>query len=321
MEEHISPPRQGLYDPQNEHDACGVGFVVDLKGRKSTRSSRRRSRSCSTSSTAAPAAARRTPATAPGSSSRSRTTSCPRSAPRPGHQAPGGRAVRRRHRLPAQRSGQPGRLRAPLREGGPRRGAALPRLARRPDRQLDARPDRAAGRSRSSSSSSSARHPSITDDDAFERKLYVIRRRARHAVRRLEIPEKASFYIPSLSSRTIVYKGMLNCDQLTAFYLDLQDERVESALALVHSRFSTNTFPNWSRAHPYRMIAHNGEINTLRGNVNWMHARESMFAVEAVRRRPARSASRSSTPTAATRGCSTTCSSCSSSPGGRCRTR
>src|SRR5436305_814354 len=122
-----------------------------------------------------------------------------------------------------------------------------------------------------------ARHPSIVDDDAFERKLYVIRRRARHAVRRLEIPEKASFYIASLSSRTIVYKGMLNCDQLTAFYLDLQDERVESALALVHSRFSTNTFPNWSRAHPYRMIAHNGEINTLRGNVNWMHARESMF--------------------------------------------
>src|SRR6185503_5677207 len=122
------------------------------------------------------------------------------------------------------------------------------------------------------------RGPEVADDDAFERKLYVIRRRARHAVRRLEIPEKANFYIASLSSRTIVYKGMLNCDQLTAFYLDLQDQRVESALALVHSRFSTNTFPSWSRAHPYRMIAHNGEINTLRGNVNWMHARESMFA-------------------------------------------
>jgi glutamate synthase (NADPH/NADH) large chain len=117
----------------------------------------------------------------------------------------------------------------------------------------------------------------LLDDDAFERKLYVIRRRARHSVRRLDVPEKASFYIPSLSARTIVYKGMLNCDQLPQFYPDLVDGRVESALALVHSRFSTNTFPSWSRAHPYRLIAHNGEINTLRGNVNWMHARESMF--------------------------------------------
>ena len=121
------------------------------------------------------------------------------------------------------------------------------------------------------------RGPDVTDDDAFERKLYVIRRRARHAVRRLDVPEKASFYIPSLSARTVVYKGMLNCDQLPQFYPDLRDDRVESALALVHSRFSTNTFPSWSRAHPYRLVAHNGEINTLRGNVNWMHARESMF--------------------------------------------
>src|SRR5689334_17683720 len=121
------------------------------------------------------------------------------------------------------------------------------------------------------------RSAAIKDDDAFERKLYVIRRRARHAVRRLDVPEKANFYITGLSSRTIVYKGMLNSDQLPAFYPDLRDDRIESALALVHSRFSTNTFPSWSRAHPYRLIAHNGEINTLRGNVNWMHARESMF--------------------------------------------
>src|SRR5262249_9418793 len=120
------------------------------------------------------------------------------------------------------------------------------------------------------------------DDDeiaqAFERKLYVIRRKVRHAVRRSDIPERAHFYIPSLSARTIVYKGMLNPDQLREFYPDLASDKVESALAMVHSRFSTNTFPSWQRAHPYRMIAHNGEINTLRGNVNWMHARESMFA-------------------------------------------
>ena len=115
------------------------------------------------------------------------------------------------------------------------------------------------------------------DDLNFDRKLYVIRRKVRHAARKAGIPS-AHFYIPSLSSRTIVYKGMLNPEQLRDFYPDLASDRVVSALAMVHSRFSTNTFPNWSRAHPYRLIAHNGEINTLRGNVNWMHARESMFA-------------------------------------------
>ncbi|MEO8214276.1 MAG: glutamate synthase subunit alpha, partial [Myxococcales bacterium] len=118
----------------------------------------------------------------------------------------------------------------------------------------------------------------ITDELAFERKLYVIRRLVRRQVRQSEMPGRGQFYISSLSSRTITYKGMLNPDQLRDFFPDLADDRVESALALVHSRFSTNTFPSWQRAHPYRLIAHNGEINTLRGNVNWMHARESMFA-------------------------------------------
>ncbi len=109
------------------------------------------------------------------------------------------------------------------------------------------------------------------DQDAFERKLYVIRRVA-------ELAAGPDLVVPSLSSRTLVYKGMLTAPQLTRYYPDLRDERVESALALVHSRFSTNTFPSWELAHPYRMIAHNGEINTLRGNVNWMSARESQLA-------------------------------------------
>ena len=87
-----------------------------------------------------------------------------------------------------------------------------------------------------------------------------------------------SVYFPSLSCRTLVYKGMLTTPQLEEFYLDLGDERVESALALVHSRFSTNTFPSWPLAHPYRYIAHNGEINTLKGNRNWMRAREALLA-------------------------------------------
>ena len=86
--------------------------------------------------------------------------------------------------------------------------------------------------------------------------------------------------IPSFSARTIVYKGMLTAPQVPGYFSDLQDERLKSALALVHSRFSTNTFPSWELAHPYRMIAHNGEINTLRGNVNWMRARESQLASE-----------------------------------------
>ena len=111
------------------------------------------------------------------------------------------------------------------------------------------------------------------DQDAFERKLYVIRRVA-------ELAAGPDLVIPSFSSRTIVYKGMLTAPQLLGYYPDLQDERTKAALALVHSRFSTNTFPSWELAHPYRMIAHNGEINTLRGNVNWMRARESQLRSE-----------------------------------------
>jgi len=114
----------------------------------------------------------------------------------------------------------------------------------------------------------------IGDTDHFERKLFIIRRWAKELLTR-ENPELAEqFYFASLSTRTIVYKGMLTPEQLGSFYPDLSDNTFESGLALVHSRFSTNTFPNWNRAQPLRYIAHNGEINTLRGNINWMHARE-----------------------------------------------
>jgi glutamate synthase (ferredoxin) len=120
--------------------------------------------------------------------------------------------------------------------------------------------------------------PVGSDDPlAFERKLYVIRRRVENAVKTSDIAQRNKFYVPSLSCKTLVYKGMLISTQLTEFYPDLLDPAVESALAMVHSRFSTNTFPSWSRAHPYRYLSHNGEINTLRGNINWMHARQSMF--------------------------------------------
>ncbi len=111
------------------------------------------------------------------------------------------------------------------------------------------------------------------DQNTFERKCFVIRKRIEHAVRPLNLKDNAAFYVPSFSSRTIVYKGMLLANEVGVYFKDLADESVVSALALVHQRFSTNTFPTWDLAHPFRMIAHNGEINTVQGNVNWMAAR------------------------------------------------
>jgi glutamate synthase (NADPH/NADH) large chain len=112
------------------------------------------------------------------------------------------------------------------------------------------------------------------NQDDLERKLYIIRKRSGHAIQALNLRHGKEFYVPSMSTRTIVYKGMLLAEQVGEYYLDLQDANMVTALALVHQRFSTNTFPTWDLAHPFRMIAHNGEINTLRGNVNWIRARQ-----------------------------------------------
>jgi glutamate synthase (NADPH) large chain len=113
--------------------------------------------------------------------------------------------------------------------------------------------------------------------DALERKLYVIRKTAAASIQRLQLTHSREYYVPSMSCRTIIYKGLLLANQVGQYYLDLADERVTSALALVHQRFSTNTFPEWPLAHPYRMVAHNGEINTVKGNFNWMRAREGVM--------------------------------------------
>ncbi|MBC8007446.1 MAG: glutamate synthase subunit alpha [Prolixibacteraceae bacterium] len=118
------------------------------------------------------------------------------------------------------------------------------------------------------------RGPGVTVTDALERKLYIIRKVSGHAIQALKLEHSKEFYVPSMSARTLVYKGMLLAGQVGSYYKDLADPRVTSALALVHQRFSTNTFPTWDLAHPFRMIAHNGEINTLRGNVNWLRARQ-----------------------------------------------
>jgi len=114
--------------------------------------------------------------------------------------------------------------------------------------------------------------------DALERKLYVIRKTASAAIQNLHLKHSNEYYIPSMSSRTVVYKGLLLADQVGTYFRDLEDERCVSALGLVHQRFSTNTFPEWPLAHPYRYVAHNGEINTVKGNYNWMKAREGVMS-------------------------------------------
>ena len=116
--------------------------------------------------------------------------------------------------------------------------------------------------------------PEGMSENDFERNLYVLRKKTTNKIYK-ELGSEELYYAVSLSSRTVVYKGMFLADQLAKYYLDLQDVRYVSALALVHQRFSTNTFPSWRLAHPYRMVAHNGEINTSRGNVNWMAARQA----------------------------------------------
>jgi glutamate synthase (NADPH) large chain len=116
--------------------------------------------------------------------------------------------------------------------------------------------------------------------DDLERKLYIIRKRSENIIRNSDIGQKNIFYIPSLSTKVLVYKGMLTSMQLRDYFLDLTDERLQSAIALVHSRFSTNTFPSWDLAQPFRVLGHNGEINTIKGNRFWMEARESILKSE-----------------------------------------
>ena len=121
------------------------------------------------------------------------------------------------------------------------------------------------------------RGPDIIVPDALERKLYVIRKTASSAIQALQLTHSREYYVPSMSCRTVIYKGLLLADQVGKYYQDLADPRVVSAIALVHQRFSTNTFPEWPLAHPYRMVCHNGEINTVKGNFNWMRAREGVM--------------------------------------------
>ncbi|HET6368525.1 MAG TPA: glutamate synthase large subunit, partial [Pseudomonadales bacterium] len=269
------PPAQGLYDPVHEHDACGVGFVVDIKGRRShaivsqalevlKNLLHRGACGCEVNTGDGAGIIIQMPHTF----LLRECGSLGIPLPRPGHYGAGLVFL---PRDPAQAAACERILEDMIREEGqtvlgwrdvPTDSSAVGPSARAVEprfRQIFV--GRAEG---------------VPDRAAFERKLFVIRKRTEHAVGRSGLAERKFFYVPSLSANTLIYKGMLSADQIEGMFPDVTDPLVDSALALVHQRFSTNTFPSWPLAHPYRMIAHNGEINTLRGNINWMHAREAI---------------------------------------------
>jgi glutamate synthase (ferredoxin) len=277
MNEPGLPPKQGLYDPQYEHDACGVGFVVDMKGRQShdlvakgiqilLNLEHRGACGCEKNTGDGAGILLQTP-----------------------HKFLAREAERLGIRLPAPGEYAAGLVFLPTnKEDRARCMGLFEQVVREEGQYVLGWRDVPADHSPLGLTACAVepaikqiligRAGFVTDEAAFERKLYVIRKRVENAVRASDLRQRKMFYVLSLSHKTIIYKGMLNSSQLAAYYPDLRDPDMETALAMVHSRFSTNTFPSWNRAHPYRYLCHNGEINTLRGNVNWMHARESLFA-------------------------------------------
>ena len=269
------PPAQGLYNPANEHDACGIGFVASISGNKSheiisqgiqvlLNLAHRGACGCD-------------PETGDGAGvliqipHKFFARECEKlgfKLPNPGAYGVGMTflPVEKHPRLQCE-----GILERIVREEG------LTPLGWRDTPVYASAIGRVARASQPYIQQIFIGCPEGLDEDAFERKLYVVRKRAENEVRESGIEDAEMFYLPSLSCRTIVYKGLLLAPQIANFYRELSDPDVMSALCLVHQRFSTNTFPSWQRAHPYRYIAHNGEINTLRGNVNWMHARQSLL--------------------------------------------
>ncbi|MGC9969775.1 MAG: glutamate synthase large subunit [Bryobacteraceae bacterium] len=270
------PGPQGLYDPRNEHDACGIGFVASIKGEKShdiilkgvqilLNLAHRGACGCD-------------PETGDGAGVLIQVPheffahACAKigfSLPNPGEYGVGMvfLPIERHERLICE-----GILERIVREEG------LSVLGWRDTPINDEAIGRIARASRPYIEQVFIHHAAGMDQDALERKLYVIRKRAETEIAASDLRDKSYFYLPSLSSRTIVYKGLLLAPQIASFYRELSNPELVSALCLVHQRFSTNTFPTWQLAHPYRYLCHNGEINTLRGNVNWMHARQSVLA-------------------------------------------
>jgi glutamate synthase (ferredoxin) len=274
------PPKQGLYDPWFEHDACGVGFVVDMKGRKSHQILQRALQVLKNLDHRGASGSE--PNTGDGAGVLLQM-------PHAFH-----KEVCKKARIALPGLGEYGSGLAFL----PRNIGKRRRLEERFEQIVQSEGQVVLGWRTVPTNNASlgetakscepfirqifiGRNPVLTDDMAFERKLYVIRKRAYNEIRTSTLDGAEFWYLCSLSYKTFVYKGMLLATQLEGYFPDLQNPAVETALALVHSRFSTNTFPSWNRAHPYRYLAHNGEINTLRGNINWMHAREALFVSEA----------------------------------------
>src|SRR6202166_2540055 len=270
------PPAQGLYNPQHEHDACGIGFVASIEGRKShdivmkgvqilINLAHRGACGCDAQTGDGAGILIQIPH----AFFEREAANMGFAVPAPGEYGVGMvfLPVDTHDRLLCE-----GIVEKIAREEGlsvlgwrdtPINSNTIGRLARSTQPYIE---------------QIFVRRAPGMDQDALERKLYVVRKRAEAAVAETDLKEKDFFYIPSLSSRTIVYKGLLLAPQITDFYKDLLDPELTSGLCLVHQRFSTNTFPSWKLAHPYRYICHNGEINTLRGNVNWMYARQSVLA-------------------------------------------
>ncbi|MFT3830405.1 MAG: glutamate synthase large subunit [Opitutaceae bacterium] len=274
------PAKQGLYDPFFEHDACGVGFVVDMKGRKSHRIVEQAIQVLVNLDHRGAAGSEANTGDGAGILLQIPhsffATAC------------------KKARIPLPAAGEYGTGIVFL----PKNVTKRRRLEEKFEQIIQSEGQTVLGwrtvptNNKSLGETAKAsepamrqifigRSPELADNAAFERKLYVIRKRAYNEIRNTTMDGAEYWYLPSLSSLTIVYKGMLLTLQLEEYFPDLSDPTMETALALVHSRFSTNTFPSWNRAHPYRYLAHNGEINTLRGNINWMHAREALFISDA----------------------------------------
>ena len=268
------PPKQGLYDPAREHDACGVGFIADIKGRASHGIVADGLKILNNLSHRGAVAA--DPMAGDGAGmllqlpDRFFESETPFALPAAGDYGVGMVFMPRTRPALAEATGVVERY--ILDEG---------------QRVLGWRTVPVNNEHLGESVLSTepvirqvfiARAPDCADQAAFERKLFVIRKQIEKRIRESDLRGKSDFYIASLSSRTLVYKGMLLAGRLGGYYPDLLNRQMESALALVHQRFSTNTFPAWGLAHPYRMIAHNGEINTLRGNLNWMAARRGTMS-------------------------------------------
>ena len=260
------PRRAGLYRPEFEHDACGVAFVADLHGRPSHAMVEMGLASlCQLEHRGAKGA---DPATGDGAGLLVQVPdrflrSCL------DVELPAARLLRHRDSLPARRRRGGRRCLCPLRRAGrPRKACRCWRGGPCPSRP--GLPGAAARAVMPVFRQVVVAGPAGESGLALDRRAYLARKRAEH-----EIP---GLYFASLSARTLVYKGMLTAPQLGKFYHDLSDPLFESGLALAHARFSTNTFPSWPLAHPYRYVAHNGEFNTVQGNRNWMRTREAMLA-------------------------------------------